>query len=105
MKNQAAMARRRVKFVGGTKKRIHFFASRLKYSRFVAVTLVDNERVETLVRCVARDFVAFGGLPLLAVFDRPKTIVTKGGRGREVEQECDLCASDARYRSERRAVP
>jgi hypothetical protein len=39
-----------VRFVEGRKKRVHFFASRLKYSRFVAVTLVDNERVETLVR-------------------------------------------------------
>jgi hypothetical protein len=74
-----------VKFVDGRKKRVHFFASRLKYSRFAAVTLVDNERVETIIRCLARDFVAFGGLPLMAVFDRPKTIVQKGGKGREVE--------------------
>ena len=72
-------------FVSGRKKRVHFFASRLKYSRFAAVTLVENERVETIVRCLARDFVAFGGLPLMAVFDRPKTIVKKGGKGREVE--------------------
>lgn len=75
-----------VTFVDGRKKRVHFFASRLKYSRFVAVTLVDDERVETLVRCLARDFVAFGGLPLMAVFDRPRTIVQKGGKGRDVEQ-------------------
>lgn len=75
-----------VTFVDGTKKRVHFFASRLKYSRVVAVTLVENERVETLLRCVARHFVAFGGLPLMAVFDRPRTIVKKGGRGRDVEQ-------------------
>jgi transposase len=74
-----------VRFVDGRKKRVHFFASRLKFSRFVAVTLVDNERVETIVRCLARDFVAFGGLPLMAVFDRPRTIVKKGGKGREVE--------------------
>lgn len=74
-----------VKFVDGRKKRVHFFASRLKYSRFAAVTLVDNERVETIIRCLARDFVAFGGLPLMAVFDRPKTIVQKGGKGRDVE--------------------
>lgn len=73
-----------VRFVDGTKKRVHFFASRLKYSRFAAVTLVDNERVETIIRCLARDFVKFGGLPLMAVFDRPRTIVTKGGKGREV---------------------
>jgi transposase len=75
-----------VTFVSGRTKRVHFFASRLKYSRFVAVTLVADERVETLVRCLARDFVAFGGLPLMAVFDRPKTIVKKAGKGREVEQ-------------------
>jgi transposase len=74
-----------VRFVDGTKKRVHFFASRLKYSRFAAVTLVDNERVETVIRCLARDFVTFGGLPLMAVFDRPRTIVSKGGKGREVE--------------------
>jgi transposase len=74
-----------VTFVDGRKKRIHFFASRLKYSRFVAVSIVENERVETLVRGLARHFVAFGGLPLLAVFDRPRTIVTKSGKGRAVE--------------------
>ena len=60
--------------------------ARLKYSRLVAVTLVPNEQVETIVRCLARDFVAFGGLPLMAVFDRPRTIVAKGGVGRDVEQ-------------------
>ena len=75
-----------VRFVDGTKKRVHFFASRLKYSRFARVTLVENERVETIVRCLARDFVAFGGLPLMAVFDRPRTIVKKGGKGREVAE-------------------
>lgn len=74
-----------VRFVDGRKKRVHFFASRLKYSRFVAVTLVENECTETIVRCLARDFVAFGGLPLMAVFDRPKTIVKKGGKGRDVD--------------------
>jgi transposase len=75
-----------VKFVDGRKKRVHFFASRLKYSRYVAVTLVDNERVETVVRGLARDFTKFGGLPLMAVFDRPRTIVKKGGKGRDVEE-------------------
>lgn len=74
-----------VRFVDGETKRVHFFASRLKYSRYVAVTIVDNERTETIVRGLARDFVAFGGLPLLAVFDRPKTIVKKGGKGRDVD--------------------
>ena len=75
-----------VTYVDGRKQRVHFFASRLKYSRYVAVTLVPDERVETLVRCLARDFVAFGGLPLMAVFDRPKSIVKKAGKGRAVEE-------------------
>ena len=74
-----------VRFVDGSIKRVHFFASRLKYSRTVAVTLVDNERTESLVRTLVRHFVAFGGVPLLAVFDRPRTIVTKSGPGRQVE--------------------
>jgi transposase len=75
-----------VRYVDGRTERIRFFASRLKYSRFVAVTIVPDERVETLVRCLARDFVTFGGLPLMAVFDRPRTIVKKGGKGRVVEE-------------------
>ena len=75
-----------VAFVDGRKKRVHFFASRLKYSRFAAVTLVDNETVETIVRNLARHFVAFGGLPLMAVFDWPRTIVKKAGKGRAVEE-------------------
>src|SRR5690606_22587333 len=75
-----------VRFVDGRTKRVHFFASRLKYSRFAAVTIVDDEKTETLVRTLVRHFVAFGGVPLLAVFDRPRTIVTKSGRGRLVEE-------------------
>ena len=54
-----------VRFVDGRKKRVHFFASRLKYSRTVAVTLVQNEKVETLVRMLVRHFTEFGGVPLL----------------------------------------
>lgn len=73
-----------VRFVDGRCVRVRFFASRLKYSRFVAVSIVPDERTETLVRTLVRHFVAFGGVPLLAVFDRPRTIVAKGGRGRDV---------------------
>lgn len=53
---------------------MHFFASRLKYSRWAEVSLVEDERVESLVRALIEHFAAFGGIPLLAVFDRPKTI-------------------------------
>jgi transposase len=66
-----------VRFLDGRKERVHFFASRLKYSRWVQVSLAENEQVEALVRAMVEHFAAWGGLPLLAVFDRPKTIALK----------------------------
>ena len=63
-----------VRFIDGRTERVHFFASRLKYSRWVAVTLVPNEQVESLVRTLAEHYAMFGGVPLVSVFDRPKTI-------------------------------
>lgn len=64
-----------VRFVDGTRRRVRFFASRLKYSRFVQVTLVPDQTVETLCRALVDHLEAFGGVPLLAIFDRPKTVV------------------------------
>lgn len=63
-----------VRFVAGEQQRVHFFASRLKYSRWSEVTLVPNECVEALVRAMVDHYAAMGGVPLLAVFDRPKTV-------------------------------
>jgi transposase len=71
-----------VRYLDGRQRRVHFFASRLKYSRWVEVSLVENEQVEALVRAMVEHFATWGGLPLLAVFDRPKTITlswTKDG--------------------------
>ncbi len=42
-----------VEFINGARQRIHFFASRLKYSRLVRVSLVKDETVESLVRTLA----------------------------------------------------
>lgn len=103
-------------FGDGSNRRLSFFASRLKYSRYVAVTLVHDERVETLVRCLARDFVKFGGLPLLAVFDRPISIVDtwrKSGQAASLDAAfaqaivdlgvgVELCAPRSRKRSPER---
>lgn len=63
-----------VRFLDGRCRRVHFFASRLKYSRWAQVSIVEDERVESLVRALVDHFAAIGGIPLLAVFDRPKTI-------------------------------
>jgi transposase len=66
-----------VRYLDGRVERVHFFASRLKYSRWVQVSLVPNEQVEALVRAMVDHFTAWGGVPLVSVFDRPKTIALK----------------------------
>jgi transposase len=75
-----------VRFLNGTTKRVHFFASRLKYSRWTEVSLVPNQQVEALVRALLDHFAAIGGIPLLAVFDRPKTIAKSWGRDGQVTE-------------------
>jgi len=70
----------KVRFLDDTKRRVHFFASRLKYSGWVEVTIVPDERAETLVRTLVDHLAAIGGVPLLAVFDRPKTVALKWTR-------------------------
>jgi transposase len=69
-----------VTYQDGVEEKVHFFASRLKYSRWVEMSLVPDERVETLVRALVEHLAAFGGIPLVTVFDRPKTIALKWGR-------------------------
>ena len=64
-----------VRYGDGTSEKVHFFASRLKYSRWTHVVTVPNERVEPLIRALLSAFESFGGVPLHAVFDNPKTIV------------------------------
>ena len=75
-----------VQFRNGTRERIHFFASRLKYSRWVRVSLVQDEKVETLVRTLAEHLASWGGRPLLCVFDRPKTVALKWRKNGEVTE-------------------
>jgi transposase len=75
-----------VNFQREGRRKVIFFASRLKYSRWVAVTVVVNQQVETLVRTLVAHFEAMGGVPLLAVFDRPKTIAIKWGHDGRVTQ-------------------
>ncbi len=66
------------------RRRIHFAAYRLKWSRFVHVALVPNERVEALVRALLASFAASGGVPLRVVFDNPTTVVLRRDAGRPV---------------------
>jgi transposase len=64
-----------VRFTTGAVERVRFFASRLKWSRFAHVTVVPDEREEALVRGLLQAFEAFGGVPLVPVWDNPKTVV------------------------------
>ena len=75
-----------VQFLNGTRQRIHFFASRLKYSRWVRISLVQDEKVESLVRTLAEHLASWGGRPLLCVFDRPKTIALQWRKNGEVTE-------------------
>jgi transposase len=65
-----------VRLVDGSTRRIHFAAYRLKYSRWVWVVPVPDERIESLVRALLLCFEHSGGVPLRVVFDNPKTVVT-----------------------------
>jgi transposase len=77
----------RVRYQDGTVERIQFFASRLKFSRLVRVRLVPDQTTETVCRSLVDAFDTFGGMPLIAVFDNPRTIVSsregKHVRGQE----------------------
>lgn len=67
---------RRVVYEDGTVEVVHFFASRLKYSRLIDVRLVPNERLEPFIRAILGAFERFGGVPLMGVFDNLKAAVT-----------------------------
>lgn len=69
-----------VEYLDGSQQRIRFFASRLKYSRTVRVTLVLDESSETLVRTLADHLHSWGGSPLMCIFDRAKTVAIKWKR-------------------------
>jgi transposase len=58
-----------VRLLDGRKARIHFAAYRLKYSRWVWVVIVPDERIESLVRALLLCFEHAGGVPLRVVID------------------------------------
>jgi transposase len=75
-----------VTFLDGSSRRFHFFASRLKYSRLIRVSVVKDQTVESLVRNLAEHLYSWGGVPLMCVFDRPKTVALKWRRNGEVTE-------------------
>jgi transposase len=51
------------------------FTAELGYSRYAYVEFTDNERTETLARCLEGALAFFGGVPKHILCDNPKTIV------------------------------
>jgi transposase len=73
--SQHDFGQRRVTYADGSQAVVRFFVSRLKYSRFVDVQVVENEQQETVVRSLLQAFAHFGGVPLMSVFDNMSTVV------------------------------
>lgn len=73
-----------VRLTDGSRRPVHFAAYRLKYSRWIHVAIVPNERVEALIRSLLDSFAASGGVPLRVVFDNPRTVVVRHEEGRPV---------------------
>lgn len=73
--SQHDFGQRRVQYADGRIEVVKFFASRLKYSRYVDVQVVANEQQETVVRCLLKSFETFGGVPLMGVFDNMSSAV------------------------------
>lgn len=58
--------------------RSRLFVSRLEYSRYVAVSMLTETGVEPIARALCAHFAAFGGVPLLAIFDSTRAGVAGG---------------------------
>ncbi len=81
--SQHDFGQRWVTFTDGSRKLIRFFASRLKYSRYVDIQIVENEQQETVVRSLLKAFEHFGGVPLIGVFDNMSSAV----KSREIRDD------------------
>lgn len=63
-----------VPFADGSSHRVHFFATRLTYSRWTTVSIIPDEEIDTLLDALSLHFRQVGGIPLLALFDRPRVV-------------------------------
>ena len=68
-----------VVFGNGETRQMGFLISRLEYSRWITVSLLRDQGLESLVRSLVRHYRTVGGVPMLAAFDRPKLLATRTG--------------------------
>jgi len=60
----------------GASEKIHFYAGRLKYSRYMHVSICKDQQIESVIRGMLSFADEIGGMALVNVWDRPKTVVT-----------------------------
>lgn len=71
---------RRQRFRNGHSRKVIAFVGRLKYSRHTHVEIVPDMKAETLIRAIIACLEAWGCVPLIWVFDNPKTVrISKPG--------------------------
>lgn len=75
-----------VRYQNGTVATVSYLVSRLEYSGFTTVSVVEEADVEALVRALIAHFDSMGGVPLLAVFDAPKVVALRWDREGRVEE-------------------
>jgi hypothetical protein len=63
---------------------VTFIVSRLEYARWTAVSLIQDQSVEIVVRTLVRHFELMGGVPLLAAFDRPRPLALRSDKDGQV---------------------
>jgi len=76
-----------VRYQDGSREHLHFFVSCLKFSRKRRMLIVPDETTETVCHSLVDAFEHLGGIPLLSVFDNPRTIVTRRDGDQVVWQE------------------
>jgi len=76
-----------VRYQDGSREHLHFFVSCLKFSRKRRMLIVPDETTETVCHSLVDAFEYLGGIPLLSVFDNPRTIVTRRDGDQVVWQE------------------
>lgn len=65
-----------VTYQGSIREKIHFYAGRLKFSRYMHVRTVSNQSIENVIRGMLSFADKAGGMAVINVWDRPKTVVT-----------------------------
>ena len=65
-----------ITYENGIRERLHFYAGRLKFSRHMCVKTVPHEGVESVIRGMLSFADEVGGMAVINVWDRPRTVVT-----------------------------